>query len=637
VFSEIADLLAQYGFSNMDSSTFGEVANQSFNSYVEELGLLDMRQSADKTLQCLILGEKMRSALLWNEAFVHAAGRYRDIQALNSPLMKQLSSVAIQRVERANMDLEKRMMRINNQITSFDFPSVFSGLTNSRTAKEREIARFEQWKTAFTKTKSFMLTYLKDKHKSWPPRRPKGAGASIPALNRLALKSLYDDLAVLYDLIVDRRNTSSRIQIMGKNLPPALDRRIEALRKILTEYDQSGSPVYPVMPFDAPRLPRLSPGDEDATDDPKKVGKNELAQLLKSSYNKDTHDSKHPFSQLWQSFEFRTTNGMTIDKVANFRLGAFLFVYCVLQALPMVTVDAPGVRFSHDVAYFLCQPPRGRLHWSKEDQQLEWYRDPITGAVTQLAKESIALSVEAMYNLSHCWVRGRTWEKDLTVMPFRARQKSEAWNKTPPVSAGRDNAQWPSQPSSEISSEPRYSATSSQGHSQVHLAYGSHQGGMKSQAQDEYFQQPQSGSPHQQPYASSPTGNHGYEHFTQSPTSYAYSTNRAPSNASSPDLMSLEAPPAMPGAYDMQATPRARNPSPYALGRHDNRESILMMGLERLPVPAAQSPMPREQRNTRTVSVNFDDFLPAPPGIQDQRGRKSNSGSRTASRSGVRI
>jgi len=80
------------------------------------------------------------------------------------------------------------------------------------------------------------------------------------------------------------------------------------------------------------------------------------------------------------------------------------------------------------------------------------------------------------------------------------------------------------------------------------------------------------------------------------------------------------------------SAPGSRTSSPYGgLGRRGNRESILLMGLERLPVPATVSPtMSREERNARTASMTFEDFLPLeqqqqgpPPPMKDEgkRGR----------------
>lgn len=608
VFVQIANLLLEYGFSNMDCSTFGEVANASFTCYAEELGLLDVRASPAKAVEGLILGERMRSAVLWNEAFTHAVGRYNDIQNLAVPLINSLSPVAKQRVERAHMNLEKRLLRIHSQIALFEFPSIFSGLMNSRTATEGKITNFEQWKSGFQNTRRFLINHLKARHKSWPPKRARGSGESVPALSRSVLQGVYNDLVVLYDLLVDRRHPSSRLMIFGRNFPPHADRRIEALRKVLQEYDQSGSPTYPVMPFDAPRLPRMGPGDDDALD-PQRVSKTELAALLKGSYNQDTSDQKHPIAQSYMTYEFKTATGMTIDKVANFRLGSWLFIYCVIQALPMLTVDAPGVIFKEGVEYFLCEPPRGRLHWSKEGQQWEWFRDPLTGVVAQLAKDTVDLSDEAMYKLSHCWTQGVIWEKEMIDMPGRF-PKAESQRKT---SVARSvSGQSPP------ASERRFSGASSVQGTQVATQAPQHLS-----LQSLYINSQESYSPAgSQP----PTPRNGSPQLlgidrSGSPAPMQHLPYQAsPEMKMSPEMPGIEYPPLMPGILEdfPAAIPRApRNQSPHSayggLGRHNNRESIFMSGLERLPVPAASSPVTREQRAARTASMTFDEILGSAP------------------------
>lgn len=57
MFLRISDMLKSYQFSNLDGSTFGEVANASFDSYVDELRLADVRSSREKTIEGIVLGE----------------------------------------------------------------------------------------------------------------------------------------------------------------------------------------------------------------------------------------------------------------------------------------------------------------------------------------------------------------------------------------------------------------------------------------------------------------------------------------------------------------------------------------------------------------------------------------------------
>ena len=108
VFSKLADTLKRFEFSNFDGSTFGEIATSSFDSYVDELGLADVRASREKTLEGIILGERMKNIKLYNEAFTHAVGKHDELLKLDSPKYKLISPISANRLSRAAMDLEKR-------------------------------------------------------------------------------------------------------------------------------------------------------------------------------------------------------------------------------------------------------------------------------------------------------------------------------------------------------------------------------------------------------------------------------------------------------------------------------------------------------------------------------------------------
>lgn len=91
------------------------------------------------------------------------------------------------------------------------------------------------------------------------------------------------------------------------------------------------------------------------------------------------------------------------------RIGYWLFLYVVLQSLPILVVDAPGLNFTEGVEgveYFLCEPPMGNPPWV-EDRQVRkmWYE--ITGGggrVVELSADAVMFSVEATYHRSHCWL-----------------------------------------------------------------------------------------------------------------------------------------------------------------------------------------------------------------------------------------
>ncbi|KAK1077299.1 hypothetical protein LTR33_008199, partial [Friedmanniomyces endolithicus] len=132
IFMSIAGILKTYEFGNIDGSTFGEVANSSFNAYVQELALADVRTSREMTIEGIVLGERMKSVLLYNEAFTYAVGKLDDLVAMKSPKFALISPLTQNRLTRAAMDLEKRIASTQLILHDFELPSLFSGIMNSK-------------------------------------------------------------------------------------------------------------------------------------------------------------------------------------------------------------------------------------------------------------------------------------------------------------------------------------------------------------------------------------------------------------------------------------------------------------------------------------------------------------------------
>jgi hypothetical protein len=161
VFLKVSDALQHFQFSNLDGSTFGEVAHSSFDAYVNELKLNDVRASPETNIDAIILGERMRSVLLYNEAFVHGVGRLDDIKALNSPKWQMISSITQNRMERAAIDLELRKRESNAKIEDFQFYGLFQGIMISNTAEESKLVNFGKWRSSYDSTRKWFMNYYK--------------------------------------------------------------------------------------------------------------------------------------------------------------------------------------------------------------------------------------------------------------------------------------------------------------------------------------------------------------------------------------------------------------------------------------------------------------------------------------------
>ncbi|PHH84323.1 hypothetical protein CDD83_2118 [Cordyceps sp. RAO-2017] len=421
-FLEIADLLQEFSFSGIGEDSFGDAVNLSFGFYSDQLGFADCRHSREKTLEALILGERMRCLDLYNEAFAHAAGKYSAIMDLRLPLFQQVSLHTRERLERAHLDLVNRQHNVNEHLEQFEFPSLFAGIANSSSFPELRHVRFKVWRNSFHKVRQFTLNYYKHAFGSWPPKASsKKNPFAESGLNRLVLRVLYSDMCALYDLLVDRTKLTSRVIDEVPAISDAPDKMAtSALRNILSEFDRSKPPVLPPIPFDLPQLPSmtaihetfnsLSAKDQNRLE--KKIKEHEMLLILNKAYNYDANGTKTPFLDQFRQFEVREARGKVCQDLMDQRIGYWIFLYVVLQSLPMLVVDAPDLKYTEGVEYFLCQPPMGSPPWV-EDKQVRkmWYE--VTGGggrLVELSADAVMFSVEATYHRSHCWMAAQQWE-----------------------------------------------------------------------------------------------------------------------------------------------------------------------------------------------------------------------------------
>ncbi|PNS18303.1 hypothetical protein CAC42_7672 [Sphaceloma murrayae] len=440
IFMRIADLLQHYEFSNMDSSSFGEAATTSFNSYISELGLADVRKSAQKTVEMIALGERMRSVALYNEAFAHAVGKHDEIQRLNLGTFKMVSETTKTRLQRAAMDLDKRVKMVDRMLTDFDFPAIFAGIGNSKTSDESKLVSFDAWKSSFANTRRFVMGYYKNKLGSWPPKpNPKKNELRTPGLNRLVLRELYYDLSAMYDLLVDRSDLTNRtadgVTIEDHATDPP---RVRALRHLLSEYDRSTPPVKPPVPFDLPILPNLRVTrpefGKDKKTDAKLLTKNlkteEVTTLLSASHNRDALQS--PFITAFLEHERAQAKGNNINEISDIRTGQWIFMYAVLQALPFLVIDVPAIQHTDKVEYFLCEASRGGVPWALEVRETKYYAIAGGGGVVSLPSDVIENSVEGIYRRSHCWIMAEKWTQDDPLLNAAVHEQQQHHGGLPP-------------------------------------------------------------------------------------------------------------------------------------------------------------------------------------------------------------
>lgn len=430
IFMQVSEILKYYEFSNLDGSTFGEIAASSFDSYVDELHLADVRTNIERTIEGVVLGERMRSVMLYNEAFVHAVGKYEQIKTFRSPKFELISKNTRDRMERASMDLEIRQRNFTTRLIEFEFPGVFSGIMNSKTSEERKTIRFEAWKSSFMAIRKHVINYYKTKYGSWPPKaNNKKNTLSTDGLNRIVLQEMYQDFSGLYDLLVDRESVTTRTfdaDNEDEEVQAGTDPIHRALRKVLSEYDRSVPPFQPPIPFDCCILPDLSLTRTDYGKDEKKDAKalkkalkdDEISLILKKSHNEDA-EASNPFLDFFRQMEKTAAHRKNIEEIRDQRVGHWLFMYAVMQSMPMLVVDAPGINWTAGVEYFLCEPPRSGVPWARDvkNQQRHWYSTAGGSGVVSLPSDLVEHGVEGVYRRSHCWEMAAKWSADQDMQP----------------------------------------------------------------------------------------------------------------------------------------------------------------------------------------------------------------------------
>lgn len=431
IFMEIAALLSRFEFSNLDGSNFGETANTSFGNYCDELHLDDVRKSREKTIEAIILGERLRYYPLYLEGFVHGVGKFEELKQLRSPKYNLIHPTTQNRLERGYIDLDNRLRVLYGKLEDFDFPSIFSGFANSTTSAESKVVRFKGWKNAFMEFRKFTMHYYRQKYGSWPPKaRSKKNEFEESGLNRLLLKDLYNDFADLYDLLVDRTALTTRSVDITEDTTETSDPMeiaIRALRKVMSEYDRSTPPVQPPIPFDIPQMPSLSSlhmkemdPEKAAKRRGKKLKDTDINTVLMATY---TRDGVHatPFIESFMQFERRSAHGKSLDDMIDLRCGQWIFLYAVIQSLPLLVVDVCDVKYTEGVEYFLCVAPRGGAPWIQSDSKTarSWFGVAGGAGVVSLPSDVVVNGVEGVYRRSHCWQVAEQWvgKGELPEMP----------------------------------------------------------------------------------------------------------------------------------------------------------------------------------------------------------------------------
>ena len=391
IFWSLCKILERFNFSNLDGTTLGEVPMERIAEYIKMFKFHDVRASPEKVIEALVLGEQLKFSPLYNSAFVHAVGDLELVTALNSPRFDLLSESTRNELERASFDLSKRVQSTSIRLRDLEFHSLWTGLAKSTSDKDYKSLDLKAWRTSFSAFRSHVVSFYSSRYKSWPPKG---------GFNRLNLTEIYNDFSALYDLLVDRDARTTRSsdprasQKVSADDPSPLAHK--ALRQILAEYDASVAPLQPPIPFDVPLMPQV---EHRSHLHKKRLTSNEISNsLVTTSYNKDNMVAvaTNEFVEAFTKFE-RKTDGH-IENLLSARMGQWILLYAVIQSLPLLVVDAPGVEATDGVSYFLSVAPKSTT---------------TTGATQQSG-------VEQIFRRSHCWQKAKEWGMVVESAPVLA-------------------------------------------------------------------------------------------------------------------------------------------------------------------------------------------------------------------------
>lgn len=440
IFLRIADLLHRYEFTNLDGSTLGEEPTSIFRRCLRDFQLADVRTSREKTIEAVVLGERMRSFELYSEGFVHAVGRYDEIIKLQSPKFHLISENTRLRLERAQIDLSTRLKTVRTRLKDFEFPALFSGIASSTTSAESKLVRFKAWRLSFLAMRRHVMSFYRQRYGAWPPSaKSKKNSFEESGLNRILLLELYQDFCDLYDVLVNRdafTTRSSELNSEPMSIKVDTHESAPALRRVLGEFDHSSPPVQPPIPFDTPLLPSLTTTrrgykslelKRQKKERMRPLEADEINKALMQSYNRDSIKAT-PFLEAFMSFERKQAHGKSIDEIMELRNGQWMLLYAVLQSLPLVVINAPNVEWTEGVEYFLCEVPKGTAPWCPEDssRKMSWYGIAGGMGVVSLPAELVEHGVEGIYRRSHCWEAAEKWtgssEIDMLVDSYQTRE-----------------------------------------------------------------------------------------------------------------------------------------------------------------------------------------------------------------------
>lgn len=360
---------------------------------------------------------------LWREGFVHCTGMLARLEGGGE--WREISPITKALIDRASLEIQVRVAQADARLSNFNFHDMWPA-TSSAAPHAR---------LAFDKFQKFLIKHYQSRFGSWPPHTPDGR------FSRMLYVQLQRDFAALYDYLVDREvswsgsnsqtrqnnpirpnNSIAGNKLINPKIPHwrADDDDLQ-ITDILIAFDERNN--YPHIPHPFPLVPpTLTPGQKlkgptaagrffqgarrgSVTTTPTSflasgTADKAAALSLSESTNIESLLSSSVSNDLVDAFakHEKSISAAEVDP-HDARKGRWILIYGVLQTLATVAVDAPGIRYTDGVDYFLCAKLRGTPPWKGGGER---------GMDTSGVAGSSG-SDERSHFRSHCWTIPRTW------------------------------------------------------------------------------------------------------------------------------------------------------------------------------------------------------------------------------------
>ncbi|EPS42108.1 hypothetical protein H072_3983 [Dactylellina haptotyla CBS 200.50] len=380
----------------------------------------DVRNMPDLAAGMLIFSEKYRLADLYRESFVHCVGMMNRLEL--SVDYQEISSITRAHLDRANLNIQVRTDRCDNLLVhgQFSFNEVWPHMS----------AGYPPARHAFDRFQKFLAKHYQNRFGSWPPAGEK--------FGRLLYQQLQRDFNALYDFLVDKDAMWEPVAPSSSSASTSSHQRATGSHRLINPYKQEfraddnslqftdiiisfdRNNKYPHIPHPYPLVPEVKTsttirsnkqsnffGKRNANAD--KTMEKENALALIQATNLDALYTS-PNNSLVAAYQLMEKTGPAIEiDPHDARKGRWLLIYAVLQTLATITVDAPGLKWTDNVDYFLCAPTKGVPPWEQQPQS------------SRSGEEEDYCQYRA-----HCWIVPYQWNSQASAKSLQDMRVTES-------------------------------------------------------------------------------------------------------------------------------------------------------------------------------------------------------------------